>query len=345
MTSERKTSLSQLGEFGLIDRISQRLQGKSAVIVKGIGDDCAIYRASKDRYQIITTDALVDGVHFHLASHPPRLLGRKSLAVSLSDISAMGGTPRTVVISLGIPKSLPLTFLDHFYEGLHSLCKEFNISIAGGDTVQSPKGFWVSLTVIGEVRKDRFFTRAGAKAGHAILVTGTLGDSALGLKLLSDSSNNLKTSKANRRTLIARHQNPTPRIAFAKALARSSVRVSSMIDISDGLEQDLGHICQQSGKGADLDPDSIPTSKELNYLCKNNDLNQTSLSLTGGEDYELLFTTPAEDVKKLMKITLKVGVSVTQVGKMTSDQSTLRLLKANESPQIRKITSGFDHFR
>ncbi|QPJ63504.1 MAG: thiamine-phosphate kinase [Candidatus Nitronauta litoralis] len=345
MTRGKKTNLSKLGEFGLIDRLTGNLPGNSKVVVKGIGDDCAVYKSSKDRYQIITTDALVEDVHFTLANHPPRLLGRKSLAVSLSDIAAMGGTPRTAVISLGIPKSLPLAFLDRFYEGIHSICEEFNICIAGGDTVRSPKGFWVSLTLIGEVRKNRLFVRSGAKAGHAIMVTGTLGDSALGLKLLSKKKSPLKASKAARKFLETRHLDPVPRLEFARSLAASKIRVSSMIDISDGLEQDLGHICRQSNKGADLDLTTIPESRELKILCKNNDLDNNPFCLTGGEDYELLFTIPGEDVKKLVNITLKVGVPVTRIGRMTSEKGVIRLLKENESPQIRKTSSGFDHFR
>ena len=345
MTREKKTNLSRLGEFGLIDRIAGSLPGKSKVVVKGIGDDCAVYKSSKDRYQVITTDALVEDIHFIRATHPPRLLGRKSLAVSLSDIAAMGGTPRIAVISLGVPKDLPLAFLDQFYEGLNSLCQEADISIAGGDTVRSPKGFWVSLTLIGEVPQKRFFTRSGAKSGHAIMVTGTLGDSALGLRLISKQKNPLKASKAARKFLIGRHQNPSPRVKFAQALAQSKLRVSSMIDISDGLEQDLGHICRQSSKGADLDLAGIPKSKELKITCKNNNLDNNLFCLTGGEDYELLFTIPDEDVKKLDNITLKVGVPVTRIGGITSEKGVIRLLKENESPQIRKTSSGFDHFR
>lgn len=345
VTRGKKSDLSKLGEFGLIDRLSGHLSDKSKVVVKGIGDDCAVYKSSKDHYQIITTDALVEDVHFIRATHPPRLLGRKFLAVSLSDIAAMGGTPRTAVIALGIPKDLPLAYLDQFYEGLNKMCEEAGISIAGGDTVRSTKGFWISLTLIGEVPQKRFFTRSGARSSHAIMVTGTLGDPALGLRLLSKQKSPLKVSKAARKFLIGRHQNPSPRVKFAQALAQSKLRVSSMIDISDGLEQDLGHICHQSSKGADLDLDSIPKSKELKITCRNNDLDINSFCLTGGEDYELLFTIPDEDVKKLGNITLKVGVPVTRIGSMTSEKGVIRLLKENESPQIRKTSSGFDHFR
>ncbi len=345
MTRGKKTNLTKLGEFGLIDRIAGNLPRKSKVVIKGIGDDCAVYKSSKDHYQVITTDALVEDVHFIRATHPPRLLGRKSLAVSLSDIAAMGGTPRTAVITLGVPKDLPLAFLDQFYGGLSSMCEEAGISIAGGDTVRSPKGFWASLTLIGEVRQKRFFTRSGAKSGHAIMVTGTLGDSALGLRLLPNKKSPLKASMAVRKFLVGRHQNPAPRVEFARKLAASKIQVSSMIDISDGLEQDLGHICRQSNKGADLGLTSLPKSKELKIICKNNDLNTNPFCLTGGEDYELLFTIPDEDVKKLENITLKVGVPVTRIGSMTSEKGVIRLLKENESPQIRKTSSGFDHFR
>ncbi len=345
MTPDNKLKLSQLGEFGLIDRFKNKLRGTSSVVIQGIGDDCAVYKASKDRYQIVTTDALVEGVHFNLKFHPPELLGRKSLAVSLSDIAAMGGSPRTAVISLGIPETLPLNFLDKFYNGLHNMGEEFDLSISGGDTVKSPKGLWISLTVIGEVRKNRIFKRAGAKAGHSLLVTGTLGDSALGLKLLSAKGKPLKVSSESRKKLVARHLDPTPRLSFSKALAASKIRVSSMIDISDGLQQDLSHICRMSGVGADIEPDHLPLSREFKNLNKNNSLKHSSLCLTGGEDYELLFTTPPEDVKKLKKITMKVGVPVTQIGRMTPTAGCIRHLENDGSSEIQKITSGFDHFR
>ncbi len=225
------------------------------------------------------------------------------------------------------------------------MCQEYSVVLAGGDTVRSPGGFWVSLTLVGEVLPKRFFSRDGAKAGHALMVTGTLGDSAMGLRLLTRKTKKNNCSARDHRFLTARHLDPTPRTQFSEALAGSNIRVSSMIDISDGLTQDLGHLCRLSGKGADIEADHLPLSNQLKNYCKNNNLNHTTQSLTGGEDYELLFTIPPEDVKKTDNLASKVGVPVTEIGKITRQKNTIRLLRKNESPETIESSSGFDHFR
>ncbi|MCA9484488.1 MAG: thiamine-phosphate kinase [Nitrospina sp.] len=344
MKRKSKSPLSKLGEFGLIDRIQNRQAFASKSVVRGIGDDCAVYRTSPGRFQVITTDALVENVHFIRKSHPPELLGRKTLAVSLSDLAAMGAKPILAVLALGVPRTLDLKFLDRFFAGFHGMCREFSVELAGGDTVRSPKEFWVSLTLVGDVPAKRFFTRSGAKAGHVLMVTGTLGDSALGLKLLSGKTGTPPISQKEKSFLMQRHFDPEPRIDFSRKIAASSIRVSSMIDVSDGLVQDLGHLCHMSGKGADLDGAAVPRSKQFEKVIKNKNLDEFPLCFEGGEDYELLFTTPPEDVKKIITVAKKVGLPVSEIGKITRHPGRIRLLQENESPKHLKPTSGYNHF-
>jgi len=344
---KRATPLvSSLGEFGLIARVQRRLKGKTSVVVEGIGDDCAVYRASPGRYQIITTDALVENVHFTLSTHDAETLGRKILAVNLSDLAAMGARPRVAVIVLGLPATLPVSFLDRFYRGLDGLGRGYGVTLVGGDTVRSPKGLWVSLTLVGEVKRNRFFTRAGARPGQMLLVSGTLGDSAMGLKLLSPGKKTKKWKARPREQdfLTRRHLDPTPRMELSQALAASRIRVGAMIDISDGLAQDLGHVCAASGVGAEVELERLPISQPVEKICFRNKLQTRDWALAGGEDFELLFTTPREDVKNLRRLTARVGVPVTEIGVITANPGNIRFLQRGRPLRLNRPPLGYDHF-
>lgn len=337
--------LSKLGEFGLISRFQTRLKYRSPQVIKGIGDDCAVLSLDNGNYQVLTTDALVETVHFNLKTHSPEQLGWKTMAVNISDIAAMGAQPRFAVLSVAIPKSVPVDFLDRFYKGINQASMKYKVTLVGGDTVASPKHLFINLALLGETRKKKVFTRSGARPGDGIFVTGTLGDSALGLKILESPRKKWKGSEAHKRKCIQRHLKPEPRVEMADWLAKSKFKVTSMIDISDGLAQDLGHILKASGVGADLLEEQVPISKPLAKYSVINGLSALQLALEGGEDYELLFTLAPEDVNNLsMQFITKADHPVTQIGVITTRKGTRLISKTGRSQKLQR-PMGFNHFK
>lgn len=337
--------LSKLGEFGLISRFQSRLKYSSSQVIQGIGDDCAVLSLNNGNYQVLTTDALVENVHFKLKTSTPEQLGWKTLAVNISDIAAMGGQPKFAVISLGIPKSFSVDFLDRFYKGLNQASQKYKVVLVGGDTVSSPKHLFINLALLGETFKKRVFTRSGARPGDGVFVTGTLGDSALGIRILESRRKKWKGSEAHRKKLIQRHLKPEPRVKEAAWLAQSSYKVTSMIDISDGLTQDLGHILKVAKVGAELSESAIPISKPLLKYSFINDLPALEFALSGGEDYELLFTLAPEDVTNLNKESItKVDQPVTQIGVITAKKG-IRLISKTGRSKILQRPMGFTHFK
>jgi thiamine-monophosphate kinase len=337
--------LSKLGEFGLISRFQSRLKYRSPQVIKGIGDDCAVLSLDNGNYQVLTTDALVESVHFNLKTHTPEQLGWKTMAVNISDIAAMGGQPKFAVISVGIPKTVPVDFLDRFYKGLNQASQKYKVALVGGDTVASPKHLFINLTLLGETLKKKVYTRSGARPGDKIYVTGTLGDSALGLKILESPRRKWKGSETLQKKLIQRHLKPEPRVEVASWLAKSKFRVTSMIDISDGLAQDLGHILKAGKVGAELWESAIPISKPLAKYSLINGLPALELALEGGEDYELLFTLAPEDVNYLDTESItKVDLPVTQIGEISARKG-IRLTPKDGRSKTLQRPGGFNHFK
>lgn len=339
-------TLKQLGEFGLIHRLRSRLQYHSPRLKIGIGDDCAVYSTAKaGNYEIVSTDALIEDIHFNLATTPPRLLGRKALAVNISDIAAMGGMPSLALISIGIPPTVSVRFLDEFYRGINEICREHRVEIAGGDTVASPKHLFINITIIGEVEKNRLVTRSGARPGDPIFVTGYPGESSLGLKLLASPGKKWAGSARLQKKLIRSHLDPVPRLDESRRLGRSGARITSMIDISDGLVQDLLHICEAGNVGAVLREDCLPKSPDLERLTSLNRLNIIDFILAGGEDYELLFTLKFEDVRKISRQFKNAKTPVTQIGEISPHPGKVVLIKSNGSSQSLRNSMGFNHFK
>jgi len=330
--------IKDLGEFGLIHHLSSRLKFRASDSILGIGDDCAVYPVKSGMKEVISTDALVEDIHFKLSTTTPEALGRKALSVSLSDIAAMGGTPKRVLVTLGLPKKISVSFLDKLYSGFNEICNQFKVELAGGDTVSSPKCFFINVAVIGEAK--RVFTRKGAKPGDLIFVTGTLGDSSLGLQLLSKK----KSARKDHKFLIKRHLDPTARVQEAGSLARSKLNITSMIDISDGLVQDLYHICKASKVGARIYQDRLPQSPEFARTCSKNLIPPLPLLLNGGEDYELLFTLPPDGVKNLNRQFLKAKVLVTQVGEIGLKPRKVLLELRDGTTKTLPESEGFNHF-
>ncbi len=330
------SEIKELGEFGLIRHLSSRLKFRASDSVLGIGDDCAVYPVKSGAYEVISTDAMVQGIHFKLSTTTPDALGRKALSVSLSDIAAMGGTPKRALVTLGVAKKISVSFLDRLYTGFNEICNQFKVEIVGGDTVSSPKCFFINVSVIGEAK--RVFTRRGAKPGDLIFVTGTLGDSSLGLKLLN------KKKKDGYKFLIGRHLDPTPRVHEAGILARSGINITSMIDVSDGLVQDLYHICKASKVGARIYENRLPKSSEFSRICSGSSISPLPLLLNGGEDYELLFTLSPNGVKNLNRQFLKAKVLVTQIGEITLKPRKVSLEMRDGTTKTLPQSEGFNHF-
>jgi thiamine-monophosphate kinase len=285
---------------------------------------------------------LVENIHFKLSTISAEQLGKKAVAVNISDIAAMGGVPTRILITLGISKEISSAFLDQLYKGIQKTCQLYNIELFGGDTVSSPKCFFINVTIIGETKKGKLFTRKGAKKGDLIFTTGTLGDSSLGLKI--QSKKKWKCSAKSRKHLLKRHLTPTPRLKESQLLTQSTFKINSMIDISDGLVQDLHQICKQSGTGALIFEEKLPQSPAFSKVCTDNNLSLAPFILNGGEDYELLFTLPADGVKKLNRQFEKAKALVTHIGEITQPSEKVSLLKKNGKREILPQSSGFNHF-
>jgi thiamine-monophosphate kinase len=327
--------LSRLGEFGLIERV-RRATPKSRGVLLGIGDDAA-WVASKFGSLLITSDLLIEGVHFDLKWTSLFALGYKAVAVNLSDIAAMGGTPAYLILSLGIPAKFRSEDIDEFYRGIRSLAKKNGVALVGGDT-NLADSLLISACLIGHA-PFRPVTRAGAKIGDDVYVTGTIGDAALALKLFKSKSPQPERGPAA--YLLARHHRPTPKVAAGALLARERL-ATAMIDVSDGLLQDLGHICKVSKIGAVLWEEKLPLSPAYRALCGKEG---TRPALTGGEDYELLFCAPPRNRSRIAK--LQHGTAdlvMTRIGTCASARAGIMVLDSAGKPlSIR--AEGHDHFK
>ena len=338
--------LKDVGEFGLISRLTAGAKKGSGVIT-GIGDDAAVTVLTPGMQLLSSTDMLLEEVHFRRCWHDPYRLGRKSLAVNLSDIASMGGIPRWATLSLAIPADLSLDFLDQFAAGFLSLAAEHGVSLIGGDTCSSRSGLVISVTILGEQFQDVIVRRCGAQSGDEIWVTGTLGDAALGLLLLEagfDSAQPPECSLSGAEGsefLISRLLDPAPRIAAGLALARSGL-VTAMIDVSDGVLSDFGHIAEMSGTGGTIQLEQLPVSDAFRAAIRPSTAFPHHLVLSGGEDYELCFTAPPAGREKIAAIMKNCGVRATPVGIVTSSKE-VAVVTADGS-RFDVTSCGFNHF-
>ena len=340
-----KGFLSGIGEFGSIDRIKNMCARPGRGVV-GIGDDAAVIRVSPGMATLVTTDMLVEGVHFDLTYTGYEALGYKSAAVNLSDIAAMGGRPRFYLVSVALRPAMRLEELEGLYRGLESACRPFGARLVGGDTTSSSGRsgggsagpLAISVTIIGEAVPGRAVKRTGARAGDDIYVTGNLGDSACGLDILkARGTDGLSKGEAR---LAARHLKPTPRIKAGRLLGEGRL-ASAMIDISDGLSSDLWHILEQSGVGAAVYKDRLPLSGEL--INTAGIKKAVQYALHGGEDYELLFTARPAHRKKIAALQKEAGVSITAVGVVTAGCGAELVDEKGQGRALRP--SGYEHFR
>ncbi len=318
--------IKEIGELGFIEWIRNNFQAPPEEVIVGIGDDTAVIKEDKG-YLLITKDLLIEDVHFKI-SFDPFLLGRKSMAVNISDISSMGGEPLYSFLGIGFPKELPWDWIEKFMQGIKEISKEYGIFLIGGDTCASSKLF-ISITLVG--RTDKAILRSSAREGEFIYVTGNLGDSGAGLHILL---NKLERDEPHYKYLVERHLNPTPRVKAGRYLRGI---VSAMIDISDGLSIDLHNLCRESKVGALIYENKIPLSDELKKFCKDIGEEPLKFALRGGEDYELLFTSskPMEDL-------IIESLPISQIGKIEKREKGIRILRnGKEEPFPR---SGWEHF-
>jgi len=328
--------ISSLGEFGLIEQIRRTAARDAKRVRIGIGDDAAALVLSPSSALLATTDMLLEGVHFDLATTDLFSLGWKSAAVNLSDIAAMGGTPRFCLTALGIPSPLTVEDIRVFYQGVNACLKKFGAVLVGGDTCRSRTGLVISVSMLGEMDKKQVITRSGARPGDLIFVTGTLGDSSAGLEVLQRKAGG-RGQGTEVRKLIEKHLRPVPLIVEGRKIAASGI-ASAMIDVSDGLSSDLGHICEESGVGAEIVAANIPLGAGVMSL-KTLERPALAYALSGGEDYELLFTVPPDKLRKFRS--LRLGAS--EIGVITRGRSMS--IVGGDGRKALLPASGYDHFR
>lgn len=325
--------LAKIGEFGLIKAISS-IADKEEGVVMGVGDDAAVLTPSPGKVFLVTTDLLLEGVHFTSELTDFHRLGRKALAVNLSDIGGCGGIPTAFLVSLAIPPETEVASVQALYKGMIEQARTYGVSLVGGDTSRG-KELMISITLIGKVEERNVVYRSGAKPGDRIFVTGTLGDSALGLKMLKNG--------VQEGDPVRRHLDPTPRSKEGPMIARRGL-ATAMIDISDGLIADLGHILEASNVGAQIYLAQLPLSASYRTHVKRYYKNPYLLALAGGEDYELLFTAEAGREEAVKKLAADVGIPITPIGEIVKAPAGVTIVGA-DGKRIPVEQGGHDHFK
>jgi thiamine-monophosphate kinase len=329
-------------EREIIDLLASLAPGKHSDLLVGIGDDCAVIRKNADQSWLVTMDTLIEGVHFDLTWHAAELLGRKTVAVNVSDIAAMGGRPLFVFLSLGLPAEFDPQWLTEFSRGFAAACSEFGCLLAGGDTVRSPNGIMLTLTVLGEAESGRVLLRSGARAGDVLWVSGKLGRAAAGLELCRLGM----IGESGLQDLVQAHLDPRPRLELGRRVAQEGL-AHAMMDLSDGLATDIAHMCLRSGVGIVLDAGKLPVSDTLREAARQLGLDPLHWMVAGGEDFELAFAAAPDRKGELLALGRDLGVPLTAVGNFDTRKG-VRLLRSGQDgtgPVQEDISfAGFDHF-
>lgn len=339
--SEQRTEISSLGEFGLIEHLTRNIELQNASSIVGVGDDAAVIDHF-GKQTVITTDLLIEGVHFDLIYTPLKHLGYKSVIVNLSDVYAMNATPTQITLSLGISNRFSVEALDEFYEGVYAACEKYGVDLIGGDTASSQKGFIISVTAIGEVTPDKYVKRSGAQKGDLLCVSGDLGGSYVGLLFLEREKKIFLENPAIQPDLegedyvVGKLLKPEARKNIIEFFAEHSITPTSMMDISDGLSSEVLHICKESNVGCVLYEEKIPVAEETKKAAFKFEIDPTACALSGGEDYELLFTIHQSDYEKIV---LSEDISV--VGYITDAEEGAKIItKGNNTFPI--TAQGWD---
>lgn len=329
--NQSRTSLESLGEFGLINQLTKDFEIKHKETIKGIGDDAAVLDF-KDKKAVVSTDLLIEGIHFDLSYMPLKHLGYKAVMVNLSDIYAMNAIAKQITVSIAVSNRFPLEALEELYAGIKTAADIYEVDVIGGDTTSSRTGLMISITAIGEADEDDLVFRDGAKVNDLLVVTGDIGGAYLGLQVLEREKEVYKVNPNNQPDLdpysyiIERQLKPESRKDIVKLLKDLKVKPTSMIDISDGLSSEVIHLCTQSKVGCDLYEDKIPLDPQVISTCEEFELDSTTIALSGGEDYELLFTVSQEDYPKI-----KGNPNLTVIGYMREESAGMHLVTRADS--------------
>lgn len=338
-----RTEISSLGEFGLIERLTKDIALHQASTEKGIGDDAAVMHYG-DKRTLVTTDLLLEGIHFNLEYVPLKHLGYKAAVVNFSDIYAMNGTPTQIVVSLGVSKRFAVEHIERLYSGIRLACEKYGVDLVGGDTCASMTGLTISITCIGEAEKEDIVYRNGAKENDLICVTGNLGTAYLGLQLLErerivmQSNENATPAFEGKEYLLERQLKPEARKDIIEQLHKAGIHPTAMMDVSDGLSSELMHICRQSGVGCAVYEDKIPIDYQAAVMAEEMNLNIVTCALNGGEDYELLFTCSIDDYEKLVPLD-----DVHIIGHITKQEYGMNLVGRN-GEELRLKAQGWQAF-
>lgn len=322
----QKTSLSQLGEFGLIDHLTKNFTISQPSTLKGIGDDAAVLDF-KDKKMVVSTDLLIEGVHFDLAYMPLKHLGYKSVVVNVSDICAMNAHATQITVSVAVSNRFPLEALEELFAGITAAANEYKVDVIGGDTTSSQKGLIISITAIGQADENELVYRNGAKANDLLVVTGDIGAAYMGLQVLEREKQVFQVNPNSQPDLeaytylIERQLRPEARKDIRTLLHALEIKPTAMIDISDGLSSEIIHLCKQSGVGCNLYEDKLPLDPQLINVCEEFNLDSTTVAINGGEDYELLFTVAMSDFDKI-----KGNPNFTVIGHMTQESEGIHLI-------------------
>ncbi|KPL04159.1 MAG: hypothetical protein AMJ90_01805 [candidate division Zixibacteria bacterium SM23_73_2] len=327
--------LKDTGEFGLIQLFRKKFPSQNKKVVLGLGDDCAVIKASPQKLLLLTTDSLMEKVHFDTSYLTWEQIGKKSMAANISDMAAMGGEPISGLLSLGLPKRMETDYVLKLYSGINRMAKSFGFSISGGDIFLSDKVV-ITVSLLGEVKPSFLKKRSGAKEGDILCVTGELGESFAGLELLK------KYRKLSRfpsdKKILDKHLNPLPRLKESRVLVKN-LKVTSMIDISDGLLGDLYHILEESKVGAVLFEEKIPISKKISKISQHLKYSSLHYALNSGEEYELLFTIKKGNIESLKRLKIRISV----IGEITNRVKRIEMIDKNGKVKALK-KRGYEHF-
>ena len=336
-----RTELKDLGEFGLINRISEGIILQNVESIKGIGDDAAVIDIG-EKYLLISTDMLLEGVHFDLSYVPLKHLGYKAVAANVSDIAAMNGTPKQITVSIGMSNRFSVEAIDEFYDGIKIACETYKVDLVGGDTTSSKTGLVISITATGFVDKDKIVYRNGAKPNDILCVSGDLGAAYLGLQILEREKQvfmanpTMQPELEGKDYVIQRQLKPEARLDIIQELQKFKIIPTAMIDISDGLASEFLHICSQSGVGGHIFEENLPIDEQTYLIATELNLSPITAAMNGGEDYELLFTIKQSDFEKVKNIT-----KVLPIGYMTENKTAELVLKSGTRAEIK--AQGWQH--
>jgi thiamine-monophosphate kinase len=336
-------------EFALIRELRKQFGHQTPGVVQGIGDDAAVIEALSPVWWHLTTDLLAEGIHFDLKSAAPESIGYRAATANLSDLAAMGAVPRYLLISLAIPQQIRQPQVYDLYRGMMKACRIHGVALIGGDTSASKAGLFLSITLLGTTAQRRALFRHGAQVGDQIYVSGTLGDSLAGLRLLGHSTTvgasktkPSQLSRVHRQFLIRRHLQPTARVAEGRWLNNGRL-ASAAIDLSDGLSGDLRHLCEESGVGAEVETDHLPLSPACRAYAKACGISQVQLAITGGEDYELLFTVSPRSRRTLERQARARGYRITRIGTIRPKGFGIQMTSEGRTKPL--PATSYEHFR